>query len=118
MKRWAKRIAIGLASLLGLAIVFGAVAERVMRARAARQYPASGRLVDIGGERRIQIDCRGTGSPTVVLESGLDTFGSLSWVAVHDSIAKTSRTCAYSRAGIMWSDAASRAFDTKGPAQD
>ena len=117
MKRWAKRIAITLVSLLGLAILFGAGAEAVMRARVARQYPAAGRLVDIGG-RRIQIDCRGSGSPTVVLESGLDTFGSLSWVAVHDSIAKTSRTCAYSRAGIMWSDAVSGALDTKGVAQD
>jgi pimeloyl-ACP methyl ester carboxylesterase len=117
MKRWAKRIALTLVSLLGLAILFGAVAERVIRARAAREYPAPGRLVDIGG-RRIQIDCRGAGSPTVVLESGLDTFGSLSWVAVHDSIAKTSRTCAYSRAGIMWSDAVSGAFDTQSVAQD
>ena len=36
--------------------------------------------------------------------SGLDIGGSLSWTAVHDSIARTSRTCAYSRAGIMWSD--------------
>ena len=117
MKRWAKRIAITLVSLLGLAILVGAVAERVIRARVARQYPALGQLVDIGG-RRIQIDCRGAGSPTVVLESGLDTFGSQSWVAVHDSIAKTSRTCAYSRAGIMWSDAASGAFDTKSVAQD
>jgi pimeloyl-ACP methyl ester carboxylesterase len=40
----------------------------------------------------------------VVLVSGLDISGSLSWTAVHDSIARTSRTCAYSRAGIMWSD--------------
>ena len=47
------------------------------------------------------------GSPTVVLESGLDTYGSLAWASVHDSIAATTRVCAYSRAGIMWSDPAS-----------
>ena len=117
MKRWAKRIGIAVGSLLVVAILFGAGAEAVMRARVGRQYPAPGQLVDIGG-RRLQLDCRGAGSPTVVLESGLDTFGSLSWVAVHDSIAKTSRTCAYSRAGIMWSDAVSGAFDTKSVAQD
>ena len=117
MKRWAKRIAVGIGSLLALAILFGATAEAIMRARTARQYPAAGRLVDIGG-RRIQLDCRGSGSPTVVLEAGLDNLGSLSWALVHDSIAATSRTCAYSRAGIMWSDAGSGALDSKRVAED
>ena len=117
MKRWAKRIAIAVGSLLVLLILFGATVEVIMRARVKREYPPSGQMVDIGG-RHIQLDCRGSGSPTVVLESGLDTFGSLSWVAVHDSIAKTSRTCAYSRAGVMWSDAVSDAFDTKSVAHD
>ena len=117
MRRWAKRIGISIGALVVLATLFGAAAEAVMRARAARQYPVLGRLVDIGG-RRIQLDCRGAGSPTVVLESGLDTYGSLSWALVHDSIATTSRTCAYSRAGIMWSDAAGGAFDSKTVAED
>ncbi len=61
-------------------------------------------MVDIGG-RRMQIDCKGAGSPTVVFEAGLDLNGSLSWSAVHDEVARTTRACAYSRAGIMWSDA-------------
>ena len=30
--------------------------------------------------------------------------GSLGWTAVHDSIARTTRACTYSRAGILWSD--------------
>ena len=117
MKRWAKRIAISIGALVVLATLFGAVTEAVMRARAPRKYPAPGRLVDIGG-RHIQLDCRGSGSPTVVLESGLDNLGSLSWALVHDSIAATSRTCAYSRAGIMWSDAAPGAFESKRVAED
>ncbi|HEX5076584.1 MAG TPA: alpha/beta hydrolase [Gemmatimonadaceae bacterium] len=117
MKRWAKRIAVGVGALLVLAIVVGSVAEMVLRRRAARAYPAPGQLVDIGG-RRMQLDCRGSGSPTVVLESGLDNLGSLSWALVHDSIAATSRTCAYSRAGIMWSDPASGAFDSKHVSED
>ena len=117
MKRWAKRIAVGLGGLLVLAIVFGASAEALMRSRAARNYPAPGRLVDIGG-RHIQLDCRGAGSPTVILESGLDNLGSLSWALVHDSIATTTRTCAYSRAGIMWSDADPGAFDSKRVSED
>ena len=118
MKRWAKRIALGIGALLVVAIVFGSVAEAVMRRRAVSQYPAPGQLVDVGGGRRIQLDCRGSGSPTVLLESGLDNLGSVSWALVHDSIATTTRTCAYSRAGIMWSDPASGAFDSKHVSED
>jgi pimeloyl-ACP methyl ester carboxylesterase len=87
------------------------------RKHAARDFPPPGKLVDIGG-RRIQLDCRGTGSPTVVFESGLGTSGSLSWSAVHDEIAKTTRACAYSRAGIMWSDPPNAHQNGKSVAQD
>lgn len=91
----------------------GATYEAAMRRQARQDFPAAGRLVDVGGGRHIQLDCRGAGSPTVVLESGLDSFGSLAWAAVHDSIAATTRVCAYSRAGLMWSDASATRFDSK-----
>jgi pimeloyl-ACP methyl ester carboxylesterase len=117
MKPWKKRIAIGVGSLIALLIVAGAIFETVMRQQTAQKYPAPGKLVDIG-DRKIQIDCRGSGSPTVVLESGLDNLGSLSWAKVQDSIAQTTRVCAYSRAGIMWSDPAPGDFDSKRTAQD
>jgi len=81
----------------------GAIYEMSARIQATHTFPAPGKMIDIGG-RRIQLDCRGTGTPTVIFESGLDMYGSLSWSAVHDEIAKTTRACAYSRAGIMWSD--------------
>ena len=67
--------------------------------------------MDIGG-RRIQIDCRGTGSPVVVFESN-DLWGSLSWSAVQDSVAATTRACSYSRAGILWSDPGAGLRDDK-----
>jgi pimeloyl-ACP methyl ester carboxylesterase len=86
-----------------LLIVSGATYEALSRARVAREFPPEGRLIDIGG-RRIQLDCRGTGSPIVILESGLDIYGSLSWTLVQDTLAKRTRTCSYSRAGVMWSD--------------
>jgi pimeloyl-ACP methyl ester carboxylesterase len=108
--RWTRRIALALACLTAIVVGTGASYEAVLRGRAARTYPVRGRLVDIGG-RRLQLDCRGAGSPTVVLESGLDHLGSLSWSTVHDSIARTTRVCAYSRAGILWSDAAPGPFD-------
>jgi pimeloyl-ACP methyl ester carboxylesterase len=100
---WVRRIAIGLLALILLLVLAGAVYEFFARRGAASQYPAPGVLVDIGG-RSIHLDCRGSGAPTVVLESGLDMNGSLAWHKVHDTLAKTTRTCAYDRAGIMWSD--------------
>ena len=117
MKSWIKRIAIGLGCLITALVMGGAIFESIARKQAAEKYPAPGKLVDIG-DRKIQLDCRGAGSPTVVLESGLDNLGSLSWAKVHDSIAQTTRVCAYSRAGIMWSDPAPGDFDSKRTAQD
>ncbi len=41
----------------------------------------------------------------MVFESGLDINGSRSWSLVHQPIAESiTRACAYSRAGILWSD--------------
>ena len=116
--RWLKRIAVGVAALGAVTLLSGASYEQLMRRHAREAHPVPGRLVDIGGGRRIQIDCRGAGSPVVVLESGLDNLGSLSWAAVHDSIARTTRVCAYSRAGVMWSDASSAPFDLASMARD
>ena len=47
-----------------------------------REHPAPGKLVDVGGGRHIQIDCRGDGSPTIVFQSGGDLLGSLAWTPV------------------------------------
>jgi len=101
--RWAKRIGIGLLALIVVVVAGGSGYEAIARHQAASDYPARGRMIDIGG-RSIHLDCRGTGSPTVVFESGLSATGSLDWDAVHDQIARTTRACAYDRAGLMWSD--------------
>ena len=116
-QQWITRFCLGILSVVVLATVVGVTYEISGRRQAAQDYPAPGKLVDIGG-RRIQLDCRGTGSPTVVFESGLDMSGSLSWSMVHDEIAKTTRACAYSRAGIMWSDPSDAHQNGKAIAED
>ena len=72
--------------------VIGAVSERMV----ARDQ------VDIGG-RKMFLHCRGTGSPTVVLEHGLGTTGA-DWSQVQNSVSNNTRVCFTSRAGMGLSD--------------
>ena len=65
-------------------------------------FNAEGERVDIGG-RSLYIECRGEGSPTIVLEAGMGG-GVSSWAPVIDGLATTTRTCAYDRAGRGRSD--------------
>ena len=117
VRRWLKRIAWGLLTLILLLLLVGVIYEFVSRHNAAKNYPPRGQMVDIGG-RKMHIDCRGTGSPTVVFEAGLGSGGSLDWALVHDQIATVTRACAYDRAGIMWSDAKSTPQDAVAVADD
>ena len=95
---WSSRV---LASLLGLAPL-GAAYESVSEAADARAYPPPGQMVDVGGYR-LHINCVGTGSPTVVIESGLGDW-SASWSnAVQPAAANTTRVCTYDRAGMGYS---------------
>ncbi|MGJ7501526.1 alpha/beta fold hydrolase [Variovorax sp. ZT5P49] len=111
------RIVLWSTAIVALVVLVGVVYEQVGRYRAARDFPAPGKMVDIGG-RKIQLDCRGYGSPTVVFEAGLSVDGSLSWSAVQSKIAAHTRACSYSRAGLMWSDASDEPYSARQVAQD
>ncbi|MFF4852239.1 alpha/beta fold hydrolase [Streptomyces sp. NPDC001194] len=70
------------------------------------------RQVDVGGGRRLWLSCRGSGSPTVVLESGLHD-SSDTWTltdtrppvpaspAVFPGVAAFARVCTYDRPGTV-----------------
>ncbi len=89
-----------------------------MAARAEREHPVEGKLVEVEPGRRVQIDCRGEGSPTIVFQSGGDMLGALAWTPVLDGAAKQSRACAYSRAGYLWSDPDPAHFQPEDVARD
>jgi pimeloyl-ACP methyl ester carboxylesterase len=59
-------------------------------------------LVDVGG-RGLDVDCRGEGSPTVVFEAGLGNDRH-EFAIVQRGVAKATRACTYSRAGLGRSD--------------
>lgn len=61
-----------------------------------------GDIVDVGGYN-LYLYCTGTGSPTVILEAGLEGDHS-SWEQVQSEIAESARVCSYDRAGLGNSD--------------
>ena len=106
---------IGRAVTLGgvLAVVLGAVAILGDR-RAGAPVAVAGQgdfagLVDIGGGRRLYLECRGQGSPTVLLEAGYrspatvwsDDLGQLEMprTMVFGGVATFTRVCLYERPG-------------------
>ena len=71
-------------------------------------------LVDIGGGRKMYLECRGTGSPSVVLVGGLRasaddwSLADKSAPAVFPEVAKFTRVCAYDRPGTPVDEKPSR----------
>ncbi|MDX6257961.1 MAG: hypothetical protein QOJ11_4295 [Frankiales bacterium] len=94
---------------LSLASV-GALVQNVAAERQANPMAMPGTLYDVGGHR-LHLNCTGSGSPTVVLESGLGGSSPL-WTPIAAATAGTTRVCAYDRAGTGWSDEGSRPPDS------
>jgi pimeloyl-ACP methyl ester carboxylesterase len=82
--------------------VAGAIYQSIAAMFDRQAYPAPGQLVDVGGYQ-LHIRCIGTGSPTVILESGLASPSSV-WGWVQPEVGATTRACVYDRAGVGWSE--------------
>jgi pimeloyl-ACP methyl ester carboxylesterase len=65
-------------------------------------YARPGQLVDAGGFR-LNLYCIGSGSPTVVFDSGWEDWAP-AWSKVQPEIAKWTRACSYDRAGAGFSE--------------
>lgn len=72
-------------------------------------YLHAQRLVNVGN-RRMNIYCSGSGSPTVILDAGLGG-STLDWRLVQPRIAQHTRVCSYDRAGMGFSAPASSSRD-------
>src|SRR2546430_5314592 len=85
--------------LAGVGGSYETIQEQVDRSTTAMP----GHLVDVGG-RRLYVHCTGSGSPTVVLVSGLAETSVYwgGWIA--PAVAQNTTVCAYDRAGQGWSD--------------
>jgi pimeloyl-ACP methyl ester carboxylesterase len=83
-------------------ILVGTIAESIAEVVDEHTIPLVGQMVDIGGYS-LHISCVGTGSPTVVIDSGIGDW-STSWVGIQTEVARTTRVCIYDRAGYGWSE--------------
>jgi pimeloyl-ACP methyl ester carboxylesterase len=67
-----------------------------------RVYPPPGQMIYVGGHH-LHLHCMGEGEPVVVMEAGMSGW-SADWVLTQPEVAKTTRVCAYDRAGYGWSE--------------
>jgi pimeloyl-ACP methyl ester carboxylesterase len=81
-----------------------------------RMNEAPGQLIDVGGHR-LHLNCAGSGTPTVILESGLGETAAY-WAGISTAVAHDTRVCAYDRAGRGWSEPATAAQDGVAVATD
>ena len=91
-----------------LALLISTVAVSGQRGASGRSSPADivyaqpGKLVSVDGFR-LNLYCMGSGSPTVVFDSGWGDWAP-AWSKVQPEIAKWTRACSYDRAGTGFSD--------------
>jgi len=102
-RKVAERVVLSIAVLVVAALsgcsAFNAIALHRFRAL----NPPPGETYAVNGYG-IHIYCTGSGFPTIILDAGLGN-DALIWGGVLPELAKTTRVCAYDRAGFGWSDA-------------
>ena len=109
LKRWIGRVLLGLLALVAAVAILGLCYQAIGGGADARRFPQQGKSVSLGSgfdNLKLNIDCRGQGSPTVILDSGLGV-PAIGWNPVQTEVAKFTRVCSYDRAGYGWSDGTS-----------
>lgn len=106
-----RRLLMTLITLIVCAALFGAGFQTYATHRDEQRFPPPGRLVDVGGHR-LHIDCRGDGSPMILLESGGQLWSS-GWRHIHNDLGSDHRVCAYDRSGLGWSEAGPAPYDAE-----
>jgi len=113
---WVRRILSRLALVPIALCVIGAIYQAIATEIDRRHYAPPGHLVDVGGYK-LHLYCTGDAGPTVILDALFP--GTVSnWVWVQPEIAKTTRVCAYDRAGLGWSDSSPAPRDAEQHARE
>lgn len=102
LKRRVKWIFGAFLILLAAALAAGATYQGISEHRDRERFPQIGRSVNLGGFT-LNLNCTGSGRPTVILDSGLG-IPAIGWALVQPKIAQFAHVCSYDRAGYGWSD--------------
>ncbi len=101
-------------SMIARALTIAAVVTGIGTATAIPQtvvpdrvYTTPQHLIAVDGARRLNLYCIGSGQPTVILEAGSGN-SMITWRHVQAEVGRFTRVCAYDRAGLGFSDAATR----------
>ncbi len=89
--------------IISIFFIGGCTYQRIALARTREQFPPPGNLVDVNGHN-MHINCKGSGSPTVVIDAGNGSF-SVEWMPIQEELSQTTRVCVYDRSGYGWSEA-------------
>ena len=100
---WQSNVGAGFLLFL-LLLGAGYAYERIGERADLRAHPAPGRLISVG-DHKLHLLCKGSVSPTVIIEQGAGELSSF-WWPVQDEVSKFARVCTYDRAGFAWSDPA------------
>jgi pimeloyl-ACP methyl ester carboxylesterase len=96
-----------LALLLTPAAASSDALQPVPIAEVAADYARPQRLVALKDGRRMHLYCRGSGSTTVLFDSGGSDWSSI-WALVQPAVGRWATACTYDRAGLGRSDPADR----------
>jgi pimeloyl-ACP methyl ester carboxylesterase len=105
-KKWrrvAERIVLFAIVLVAAAVAGSASYNAVARLWFRAHNPPPGEMYTVDGHK-MHMYCTGSGSPAIVLDAGLGDDAVI-WSGVQPALAKTTRVCAYDRAGFGWSEA-------------
>jgi pimeloyl-ACP methyl ester carboxylesterase len=101
LRNWSRRALLYPALTLLLLIAIGGAVGTVEGSTSSNPAPTSGHTYLANGHR-LYLNCVGSGAPTVVLFNGLGEW-TPNWAWVQANVSRTTRVCAFDRAGEGWS---------------
>jgi pimeloyl-ACP methyl ester carboxylesterase len=111
-----KKFGIGLGIVLVVVVGGGLLFQTVTTQQDKDQIKPLGKLFKVN-DYQIHLHCTGSGSPTVILESGEGKLAS-SWGWIQPEVTKKTRVCSYERRGIGWSTGNNTNLDLEQSAKD
>ncbi|KAI9341392.1 Alpha/Beta hydrolase protein, partial [Obelidium mucronatum] len=97
------RCSLGLAFLVGHALLPLLMMHSLSKLAVQQEYPPQGTFVETHYSPQVLIECKGSGSPTIVFETGLGALRNSSFHMLYAPLENSTRVCWYDRPGYGYS---------------